>query len=86
MSKTPVSAAAALETLDLLEATYPDGKMETLLNVPNYDFNWQTTYRLAKPKPIPAGTRFKIIGHHDNTSNNLANPDPGKTIGWGDQT
>ena len=25
--------------------TYPDGRTETLLDVPKYDFNWQITYR-----------------------------------------
>jgi len=37
-------------------AIYPDGKREILLNVPNYDFNWQNGYVLAEPKRMPAGT------------------------------
>ena len=35
------------------EATYPDGKKEVLLDVPRYDFGWQTNYRLAEPKLMP---------------------------------
>jgi hypothetical protein len=31
-------------------AFYPDGTSEVLLRVPKYDFNWQITYDLAKPK------------------------------------
>jgi len=27
------------------ELEYPDGKVETILSVPNYDFNWQRTYQ-----------------------------------------
>ncbi len=69
-----------------IEATYPDGKKETLLNVPHYDFNWQTTYRLRKPKTVPRGTVLQIIGHHNNSSSNLANPDPSQNVEWGDQT
>jgi hypothetical protein len=69
-----------------VDARYPDGKLETLLNVPHYDFNWQTTYRLLDPKPIPHGTELKIVGHHDNSKYNLANPDPSETVRWGDQT
>ena len=69
-----------------IDAKYPDGTRETLLNVPNYDFNWQTTYRLADPKPIPRGTEMIIIGHHDNSEFNLANPDPTQPVTWGDQT
>ena len=38
------------------EAVYPDGHKETLLDVPHYDFNWQTTYRLKEMLPFPKGT------------------------------
>ncbi len=69
-----------------IEAKYPDGQQETLLNVPNYDFNWQTTYRLREPKSLPQGTELQIVGHHNNSSSNLANPDPSKPVRWGDQT
>jgi len=34
-------------------ATYPDGREETLLSVPKYDFNWQTRYELKTPKLLP---------------------------------
>ena len=37
------------------EAVYPDGTTEMLLDVPHYDFNWQTSYRLAEPQTLPAG-------------------------------
>jgi peroxiredoxin len=69
-----------------IEAKYPDGQQETLLNVPNYDFNWQTTYRLREPKQVPQGTELTIVGHHNNSDSNLANPDPSSTVRWGDQT
>jgi len=69
-----------------IEAKYADGKQETLLNVPNYDFNWQTTYRLVDPKPIPQGTQMIVVGHHDNSEFNPANPDPEQEVTWGDQT
>ena len=48
-------------------AYYPDGTEEVLLDVPNYDFNWQTTYIFKEPKHIPAGTRVEIIFRHDNS-------------------
>jgi peroxiredoxin/mono/diheme cytochrome c family protein len=69
-----------------IEAKYPDGTQETLLNVPNYDFNWQTTYRLRKPKAVPQGTVLQIVGYHNNSMSNLANPDPSQNVEWGDQT
>lgn len=67
-------------------AIYPDGKTETLLNVPNYDFNWQLTYQMKEPKVLPKGTQLEIIAHYDNSPNNKFNPDPAKEVRWGDQT
>lgn len=68
------------------EAFYPSGDREILLDVPNFDFNWQTDYQLVDPKPIPKGTRMHCVAHFDNSEENLANPDPTTTVRWGDQT
>ena len=67
-------------------AHYPDGRTETLLSVPKYDFNWQITYELAEPKVLPKGTRLEVIAHFDNSTANKFNPDPTQTVRWGDQT
>ncbi len=67
-------------------AHYADGTDETLLAVPRYDFNWQITYELAKPKLLPKGTRLEVIAHFDNSTGNKFNPDPAKDVRWGDQT
>ncbi len=69
-----------------VRAVYPDGRIEKLLAVPKYDFNWQTTYVLAKPLELPAGTRLESVAGFDNSVNNPYNPDPGATVKWGDQT
>jgi mono/diheme cytochrome c family protein len=65
---------------------YPDGRRETLLSVPQYDFNWQTSYRLAEPKRVPAGTWMLCTGGHDNSAKNPNNPDPSKRVKWGLQS
>ena len=67
-------------------AVYPDGKKEILLDVPAYDFNWQTGYRPMEPLKIPAGSRIECEATFDNSAANLNNPDPTKTVHWGDQT
>jgi mono/diheme cytochrome c family protein len=67
----------------LYEATYPDGKHETLLHVPDYDFNWQHSYDFREPKRIPAGTVLRFTLWWDNSENNPANPDPTATVTWG---
>jgi peroxiredoxin len=68
------------------DVTFPDGRRQTLLSVPAYDFAWQTLYRLAEPLRMPPGTRLDCTAHFDNSAANPANPDPTKTVSWGDQT
>ncbi|MGH9837059.1 MAG: DUF3471 domain-containing protein, partial [Blastocatellia bacterium] len=68
------------------KAFYPDGKSETLLNVPNYRFDWQTNYNLTKPKFIPKGTKIQITSSFDNSAKNKFNPDPKQTVRFGDPT
>lgn len=68
------------------DLTLPDGTVKTLLNVPRYDFNWQTAYRFAEPLPIPAGSRIKVTAIYDNSESNPANPDPAATVNWGPMT
>ena len=68
------------------EAVYPGGATEVLLNVPQYDFAWQSQYRLAQPKRLPAGTAIRVNGAFDNSSQNPANPDPKVIVKFGEQT
>ena len=68
------------------EMVYPDGRAETVLDVPRYDFNWQTEYLLREPLDVPAGTRLKVTAWYDNSEKNPANPDPTATVRFGDQT
>jgi hypothetical protein len=67
-----------------LRVTYPTGESETVFKG-LWDFNWQIGYQLAKPLPVPKGTRILTVAHYDNSVNNRFNPDPTKTIWWGDQ-
>ncbi len=67
-------------------ATYPDGKTETLLSVPDYDFAWQSVYRFAEPLKIPKGTKLTWSSTWDNSPDNPRNPDPTKEVFWGLQT
>ena len=48
-------------------AFYPDGSEENLLEVPWYDWNWQTNSLYREPKTIPAGTRIELTMRFDNT-------------------
>ncbi len=64
----------------------PNGKIETLLKIDRYDFNWQLNYRLAQPRLLPAGTRLQWIGYFDNSPNNPGNPDPTAEVRFGEQS
>ena len=67
-------------------AYFPDGRVETLLEVPEYDYNWQLDYEYPEPRPFPAGTRIEVKLTYDNSEGNVSNPDPGKAVGFGLET
>ena len=74
----------ACESWCLFWCQNPDGSKEILLNVPNYNFNWQRGYRLAEPKSLPASTIIYVDAVFDNSPQNTFNPAPDKTVYWGD--
>jgi hypothetical protein len=59
---------------------YPDGREETVLSVPKYNFNWQLAYELESPLHLPAGSKLVVTAHYDNSRNNKSNPAPGKAV------
>lgn len=67
------------------DIVHDDGSVEVLLRV-NYHFHWQLSYRLAEPRFLKAGTKLRAIAWYDNSKNNPHNPDPTRTVTWGDQT
>ncbi|MBM4072217.1 MAG: redoxin domain-containing protein [Planctomycetes bacterium] len=68
------------------EVIYPDGKRQTLLSVPRWDFNWQSVYRVEEPLKLPKGAKLHAIAHWDNSVNNPLNPDPSKQVRFGLQS
>jgi peroxiredoxin len=61
-------------------------KLEILLDVPRYDFNWQHVYELSKPLPLDSIDKLEFTTRFDNSNKNPSNPDPTQTVTWGDQT
>ena len=70
----------------VFDAHYPDGRVERLLNIAHYNYDWQIEYKLAEPKFVPAGTEIVVTGVFDNSSQNKANPDPERQVPWGEQS
>ena len=68
------------------EALYPDGRREILMDCPQFDFNWQLGYQYLEPKPMPKGTRILCTATYDNSSGNVSNPDPSRSVTFGEQT
>jgi Copper type II ascorbate-dependent monooxygenase, C-terminal domain len=68
-------------------ATRPGAEAETLLLVPNYNFDWQMPYRWKPGAMVfPKGTRLEAVAHYDNSPFNPYNPDPTATVKYGQQT
>lgn len=68
------------------EARFPDGRRQTVLSVPRFQFDWQGLYNLSEPLAMPANTEILALGTYDNSALNPANPDPARVVHWGLQT
>ncbi len=65
----------------------PDSKREVLLQLPNYNFEWQLGYEIkAGEKHLSKGTIVEAVAHYDNSVFNAYNPDPSKAVRYGAQT
>ncbi len=64
---------------------YPDGQTQTVLSVPEYDFNWQTYYQFDEPLSVPKGARLEASAWYDNSAANKSNPDSTSPSRWGEQ-
>jgi hypothetical protein len=68
-------------------AHLPDGKVQPLVRVDDWDFKWQTTYHLRELLLLPAGTRLEMQATFDNSAANARNPhDPPQPVRWGEKT
>jgi hypothetical protein len=68
-------------------ATLPDGTIQPLLWIQNWDFNWQDRYNYKKPFLLPKGTRMDVRLVYDNSPDNPRNPSsPPKRVLWGEQS
>lgn len=66
---------------------HPDGRQEPLIQVDDWDFNWQFTYALKTPKILKRGSKVRIEAEYDNSADNPNNPNnPPKLVRWGEQT
>jgi hypothetical protein len=71
-----------------MEAVLPDGRRELLSIVSDFQWRWHVNYIYADDAAplLPKGTTLVFTAWHDNTKDNLNNPDPEQWVGWGDRT
>jgi hypothetical protein len=68
-------------------AKLPDQTQKTLIEVSNWNYNWQDEYYFERPFRLPGGTQIEVRAVYDNSSANPSNPnDPPKRVTWGDGT
>ena len=66
---------------------FPDGRVQDVIKIPDWDFNWQYTYQFEKPLDIPKGSLVYLVSHYDNSEANPNNPHkPPKLVTWGEAT
>jgi len=70
-----------------LTATLPDGEVKTLLEIKDWNFNWQDQYFFKDMVALPRGTRLDAEIHWDNSAANPNNPaNPPVRVTWGEQS
>jgi hypothetical protein len=93
--KTPIDMVAYAVTPHMhmlgrdmsMYVTFPDGRKQTLVKVPDWDFGWQYTYYFEQPILLPKGTELNVVAHYDNSDRNPRNPNkPPIDVKWGEAT
>jgi hypothetical protein len=68
-------------------AIFPDGRKHWLLNLRDWDFNWQDQLHYKVPIRLPADTRIEMEFIYDNSVGNPRNPhSPPRRVVWGANT
>ena len=70
-----------------MTATFPNGEVQTLIHITDWDFAWQDRYYFDHFITLPKGTRLDSEIHWDNTTSNPRNPsNPPIRVTWGEQS
>ena len=71
-----------------ISVTFPDGRVQDLIQIADWDFGWQNTYDFAQPIDLPKGSVVHLLAHFDNSKDNPRNPNRANPIAvkWGEGT
>lgn len=70
-----------------LPADKGDPGKKTLIDIRNWNYNWQDEYYYERPFKLPKGTKLTVDAVFDNSEGNPLNPSsPPKRVTWGEET
>ena len=70
-----------------VDAELPGGTTLPLLQIDDWDFNWQDMYTYKVPVTLPRGTVLTLTAIYDNSDGNPRQPvSPPRRVTWGEQT
>ena len=70
-----------------VEMTQPGQATQCLVNIPNWNFNWQGSYLYQNAIPFAANSRVNLTCIFDNSVDNPLQPNhPPVAVKWGEQT
>jgi hypothetical protein len=70
-----------------VEVKDSDGTVRPMINIDDWDFNWQGFYTFTEPVVLPVGSTVRLATVYDNSANNPRNPNnPVVAVGWGERT
>ena len=68
-------------------AQLPGGRVVPLIQIRDWNFNWQDVYHYTDPMTLPAGTRISMRYVYDNSAGNPRNPHrPPRRVAYGQRT
>ena len=71
-----------------MSVTFPDGRVQDLIKIDDWDFNWQYSYFFEKPLDLPKGSVLNVVSHYDNSVVQPARTPTSrpKLVKWGEAT
>lgn len=70
-----------------VEAEFPNGERRNLIEIRDWDFNWQGSYFYKEPIALRPFTRIRMTAVYDNSADNPYNPsNPPTAVRWGERT
>jgi Copper type II ascorbate-dependent monooxygenase, C-terminal domain len=61
----------------------PNGKVQNLIYIANWDPSWQSAYHFQTPISLPAGSVVNVVAHFDNSAHSRNPNQPPKAVKFG---